>query len=112
MKLLFLAPQPFYTERGTPIAVKLAVTALCHQGHEVDLLIYHEGDDIDIPGMRLIRAGRPPGVDQVPIGFSIKKLLCDAWLMVAAFRLLRGGGYEVVHAVEESIFIAIAARLF
>ena len=61
MKILFLAPQPFYTERGTPIAVKLAVTALCRDGHQVDLLTYHQGQDIDIPGMRLFRAGRPPG---------------------------------------------------
>jgi glycosyltransferase involved in cell wall biosynthesis len=112
MKILFLAPQPFYTERGTPIAVKLAVTALCRDGHQVDLLTYHQGQDIDIPGMRLFRAGKPPGVDQVPIGFSIKKLLCDAWLMFKAFRMLRGGDYDVVHAVEESVFIGLVARLF
>jgi glycosyltransferase involved in cell wall biosynthesis len=112
MKILFLAPQPFYTERGTPIAVKLAVTALCRDGHQVDLLTYHQGEDIDIPGTRLFRAGKPPGVDQVPIGFSISKLLCDAWLMFKAFRLLRGGDYDVVHAVEESVFIGLVARLF
>jgi len=112
MKILFLAPQPFYTERGTPIAVKLAVSALCREGHRVDLLTYHEGQDIAIPGMRLCRAGRPPGVKRIPIGFSIKKLLCDVWLMFAAFRILRHGHYEVVHAVEESVFIALLARLF
>lgn len=112
MKILFLAPQPFYTERGTPIAVKLAVSALCKEGHQVDLLTYHEGQDIQIPGMRMFRAGRPPGVNHIPIGFSIKKLLCDAWMMFAAFRLLKGGQYDVVHAVEESVFIALLARLF
>lgn len=112
MKILFLAPQPFYTERGTPIAVKLAVTSLCREGHQVDLLTYHEGQDIDIPGMRLFRAGRPPGVDHVPIGFSIKKLLCDVWLMFSTFRMLRRGRYDVVHAVEESVFIALLARVF
>lgn len=112
MKILFLAPQPFYTERGTPIAVKLAVSSLCREGHQVDLLTYHEGQDIDIPGMRLFRARRPPGVDRVPIGFSWKKLLCDASLMFSALRLLRGGHYEVVHAVEESVFIALFARIF
>lgn len=112
MKILFLAPQPFYTERGTPIAVRLAVSSLCRAGHQVDLLTYPEGEDIPIPGMRLFRAGRPPGVKRIPIGFSIKKLLCDAWLMIAAFRMLRDGRYDVVHAVEESVFIALLARLF
>ena len=62
MKILFLAPQPFYTERGNPIAVKLAVTALCRDGQQVDLLTYHQGQDIDIPGMRLFRAGKPHSV--------------------------------------------------
>ena len=61
MKILFLAPQPFYTERGTPIAVRLAVASLCREGHQVDLLTYPEGEDIELPGMRLFRAGRPPG---------------------------------------------------
>lgn len=112
MNILFLAPQPFYTERGTPIAVRLAVSSLCREGHQVDLLTYPEGEDIAIPGMRLIRAGRPPGVRKIPIGFSLKKLLCDAWLMFTAFRLLRRNQYEVVHAVEESVFIALLARLF
>jgi glycosyltransferase involved in cell wall biosynthesis len=112
MKILFLAPQPFYTERGTPIAVRLAVSSLCRAGHRVDLLTYPEGEDIAIPGMRLFRAGRPPGVRKIPIGFSVRKLLCDLWLMFAAFRMLRGGHYDVVHAVEESVFIALLARLF
>lgn len=112
MKILFLAPQPFYSERGTPIAVRLAVASLCREGHQVDLLTYPEGQDIAIPGMRLFRAGRPPGVKHIPIGYSIKKLLCDVWLMFAAFRMLRGGHYDVVHAVEESVFIALLARLF
>jgi len=112
MKILFLAPQPFYTERGTPIAVRLAVASLCREGHQVDLLTYPEGEDIAIPGMRLLRSGRPPGVKRIPIGFSVKKLLCDLWLMFAAFRLLRGSRYDVVHAVEESVFIALFARLF
>ncbi|MEZ0238423.1 MAG: glycosyltransferase [Methylophilaceae bacterium] len=112
MKILFLAPQPFYTERGTPIAVRLAVSSLCRAGHRVDLLTYPEGEDIAIPGMRLFRAGRPPGVRKIPIGFSVRKLLCDLWLMFSAFRMLRGGHYDVVHAVEESVFIALLARLF
>ena len=41
MKILLLAPQPFYAERGTPIAVLLAATALCRAGHEVDVLTFH-----------------------------------------------------------------------
>ncbi len=113
MKILLVAPQPFYRERGTPIAVRVLVEQLCAFGHEVDLLVYHDGEDIQIPGLRLFRAGRPPGVDRVPIGISLQKLACDLWMMVALLRMLRRQRYDVIHAVEEMVFpAAILHRFF
>jgi len=112
MRILFLAPQPFFTERGTPIAVRDAVAELCAAGHEVDLVVYHEGEDVAMPGLRLIRAGKPPFVSRVPIGFSAKKLVCDLWLAATAYRLLATRRYDLVHAVEEAVFLALAARPF
>lgn len=112
MKILLIAPQPFYRERGTPIAVRLLAETLCSFGHEVDLLVYHDGDDIEVPGMRLLRAGRPPGVGQVPIGISWQKLVCDIWLIASMLRLSVKNRYDVVHAVEEAVFPAAAINLF
>jgi glycosyltransferase involved in cell wall biosynthesis len=106
MKVLLVAPQPFYQERGTPIAVRLLVEQLASFGHEIDLLVYHEGIDVPLPGVRIIRAGRPPGVRKVPIGISWQKLLCDVWLIAKMLKLLRTGGYDVIHAVEEAVFPA------
>jgi glycosyltransferase involved in cell wall biosynthesis len=112
MKILFMAPHPFFTERGTPIAVRFALETLAKMGHQIDLLTYHEGENIDVEGVRIIRITRPPGIRNVPIGFSLKKLVCDAWLAVSAYGLLFRNRYDVVHGVEESIFIALAARPF
>jgi glycosyltransferase involved in cell wall biosynthesis len=112
MKILVVAPQPFYVERGTPIAVKLLVETLCEFGHEVDLLVYHSGQDVAIPGMRLIRAGRPPGITKVPIGISPQKLICDLWLIAAMIRLTRRTRYDVIHANEEAVFPAAVLRYF
>jgi len=112
MKILLLAPHPFFSERGTPIAVRLAVDALCAMGHQVDLLTYHEGQDIEITGMRLVRISAPPCIRNIPIGFSVKKLVCDLWMAIAAYRLIFRNHYDVVHSVEESVFIALAARPF
>lgn len=111
MRILLLAPQPFFTERGTPIAIRALAAALCQQGHAVDLLTLHQGEDIAIPGMRLLRAPRPPGVRAVPIGFSPAKLWCDLFLTAAAIRQLMQRRYDVVHAVEEMIYPALLARL-
>src|SRR3546814_152515 len=100
MNILFLAPQPFYQERGTPIAIKLALTVLCAAGHKVDLVTYHEGADLEIQGMRTFRIAKPPFASNVPIGFSGKKLLCDVYLSFMLWRLLVRNRYDVIHAVE------------
>ncbi|MHB8834145.1 MAG: glycosyltransferase [Candidatus Methylomirabilia bacterium] len=110
MNVLLLAPQPFYRERGTPIAVRLLAETLCALGHAVDLLVYHEGEAVSFPGLRLLRAPAPPLVRDVPIGFSAKKLACDVALTASFLRLARPGRYDVVHAVEEAIFPAAWLR--
>ncbi len=111
MKILFLAPQPFYQERGTPIAVNLAVRTLCDFGHTVDLLVYHEGEYISHPGLTLHRIARVPFVRNVRPGLSLKKLACDTFMFFKTLSLLRRTKPDIVHAVEESVFIAWFVRL-
>ena len=109
MRILFLAPQPLYVPRGTPMAVRDAVTALADLGHSVDVLSFHEGADLNHPGVRHLRCARPPGVNQVPIGPSWQKACCDICFAFKALRLLHRGRYDMVHAVEEA---ALMARWF
>src|SRR5215471_21490178 len=68
MRILLVAPQPFYQERGTPIAVRILVETLCLQGHTVDLLCYHEGRDLEIEGLRILRTPPLPGIRNIPVG--------------------------------------------
>lgn len=117
MKLLFLAPQPFFQERGTPIAVRLALEVLSQRKDiEIDLVTYHEGVDIPIPHVTVHRTPRLSFLNGVRPGISLKKLLCDVLFFWTVFRLvLRNGGsssYQLVHAVEESVFIALLLKLF
>lgn len=108
MKILLLAPHPFYRERGTPIAVRLLAQTLAEDGHTIDLLCYHEGDDTAIhPCVTIHRSPAPPGVRGIRPGFSLKKLLCDVWMVPTALRMARHGTYDIVHAVEEAAFMAI-----
>ncbi len=109
MNILLLAPQPFYTERGTPIAVLNLATALSGQGHHIDILTFPHGRDIHLPNTRLLRTGRwlPLG-KHFPVGFSFRKIGLDAVMLFRALYLARKNNYDVIHAVEESVFIALA----
>jgi glycosyltransferase involved in cell wall biosynthesis len=110
MRVLVIAPQPFYQERGTPIATRLLVETLQALGHVVDVLTYHVGDDPKLPGVRVFRAPAVPFVRDVPIGFSVRKLLCDLALLLRLLTLTRRHRYDVLHAVEEAVFLSLLVR--
>jgi len=110
MNILLLAPHPFYQERGTPIAVDLLLKVLAERGEQVDVLTYHEGEDRAYPGpgaVRLFRIPPPPACRNIRPGFSLKKLAADAAMHRLAMRMARRKKYDLVHAVEESVFMAM-----
>jgi glycosyltransferase involved in cell wall biosynthesis len=112
VRILLLAPQPFFQARGTPIAVRVVLEFLASHGHQVDLLTYHEGSDVQIHNCRIVRIPRIPGVRDIRPGFSLKKVLCDVVMLATCARMMRRTRYDLVHAVEESAFIAAALQPF
>jgi glycosyltransferase involved in cell wall biosynthesis len=104
MKILAVAPQPFFTPRGTPFSVYYRTRALCELGHEVDLLTYGRGEDVDIPGCRIIRIPALHWLGPVRVGPSMLKLLLDCLMVVWTFGLLLKGRYDAVNAHEEAVF--------
>ena len=77
MKILVLAPHPFFQARGTPLAVRTVLEFLGARGHQVDVLTLHEGEDVVIPNCRIHRIPKLPGIRNVRAGFSFKKVVCD-----------------------------------
>lgn len=105
MKILLLAPHPFYQERGTPIAVDMLLRVLSAEGHNVDVCTFPEGEARYYKGVTVYRAspwGTPTGIGP---GFSIKKLYTDLFLFRLAAQLCRESRYDVVHAIEEAGFL-------
>ncbi len=110
MRILLLAPHPFYQARGTPIAVKTVLDFLSDRGDTVDVLTYAEGADVAIPNVTVHRVPRVPGLRGIRPGFSLKKVASDVLMVGACLRLVRRNRYDLIHAVEESAFIAAAMR--
>ena len=93
-KVLIVSPQPFYEDRGTPIAVGQLAAALCSLDFDVDLLAYPIGTPVSFPGFRLLRGRRPFGIRSVRIGFSFRKILLDLAMLGRLRALVRSGQYE------------------
>jgi glycosyltransferase involved in cell wall biosynthesis len=111
LRILFLAPQPFFEVRGTPLAVLAMVRTLAADGHRVELLTYPQGEDVAVPGVVHRRSLRLP-VGRVRAGPSVAKLLLDVPFVLEAAALLASRRFDVVHAVEEAAhLVAPLARL-
>ena len=106
MKILFLASQSFYEERGTPIAVDLLLSVLSKRGEEIDLVTYHLGKDVEYENVTIHRIRNLPFIQSVPPGFSIRKIVCDLFLFWVVISLIFRNQYHIIHAVEESVWIA------
>lgn len=111
MRVLVLAPHPYYIDRGTPIDVDILLRALSERGERVDALVYADGEDRDyenvrlhrIPSIRLLHGARP--------GPSLKKLLSDVLFFFSALRLVLRNDYDVIHAGEEAAAMALVFRV-
>jgi glycosyltransferase involved in cell wall biosynthesis len=113
MRILMIAPEPFFEPRGTPFSEYHRIRALLELGHTVDLVTYPFGRDVSMPGLRVFRCLRPPFVRDIGIGPSWRKLPLDVFVAFTTIRRALGGRYDAVHSHEEGSWfgVAIAALL-
>jgi glycosyltransferase involved in cell wall biosynthesis len=105
MKILIVAPQPFFSIRGTPLAVRELTNVFLKSGHTVDILTFHLGEDINANGLRIYRNKMLARyVKSIGPGFSFKKIILDMVIFPKALWLILKNKYDVVHCVEESAY--------
>jgi glycosyltransferase involved in cell wall biosynthesis len=107
LRILMLAPEPFFEPRGTPFSEYHRIKALVEQGHHVDLVTYPIGADVDLPNLRIIRSAPLPFVKKVPIGPSATKVFLDALLTVTALRQAMKQSYDAIHSHEEAGILGV-----
>ena len=107
VRILMIAPEPFFEPRGTPFSELHRIRALTELGHEVDLITYPFGRDVTMAGLRVFRSMRPPFVHHVGVGPSLAKLPLDLFLTFTVLRRACGARYDAVHSHEEGGVIGI-----
>jgi len=113
MKILMVAPEPFFEPRGTPLSVYHRVKTLGELGHEVHLVTYPFGEPVDLPGVRTFRSPRIPFLRRVKVGPSWAKIPLDLLLFLRVLARLGRERYDCIHTHEEaSLLGALLRRLF
>ena len=107
MRILMIAPEPFFEPRGTPFSEYHRIRALLDLGHTVDLVTYPFGQAVSLPGLRVFRCLRPPLVRQVKIGPSLAKVPLDLALTLTVMRRALAERYDAIHSHEEGAAIGI-----
>lgn len=113
MKILMIAPEPFFEPRGTPFSEYYRIKALSTLGHEIDLVTYPIGKDVDIKGLNVIRSLKPFFIKKVKTGPSVSKLFLDFFLFFKAFGKILFNKYDLIHTHEEAnIMGAFLSKVF
>ena len=108
-----LVPQPFFSPRGTPISVRSRLAALSELGHEVDVITYHLGGEVKIPGVRIHRTMNFSFIKEVAVGPSMNKIFLDVFIIIKAVRILLKNRYDLLHTHEEAaIFGSALSKIF
>ncbi|GAK61709.1 glycosyl transferase, group 1 family protein [Candidatus Vecturithrix granuli] len=112
MKILMIAPEPFFQPRGTPFSEYHRLKALSKLGHEVDFITYPIGENVDIARVTIYRSLKLPFVDNVKIGPSFVKILLDIPLFIQALWMVLTRHYDCIHTHEEAVIVGSLLRKF
>lgn len=106
MRILMIAPEPFFQPRGTPFSEYFRILALSGSGHEIDLVTYPIGKDVNIKNLRIIRS-KFPFIKSIKIGPSLKKIPLDLSLLLTSFFQLIRKKYDLIYTHEEASFFGV-----
>jgi glycosyltransferase involved in cell wall biosynthesis len=109
LRILMLAPTPYFSDRGCHVRIYEEAKALLARGHRVEIVTYHLGRDLgDIP---VTRTATIPWYRKLSAGPSWHKPCLDLLLLFKSLSVARRFRPDIVHAhLHEGAFIAALAR--
>ena len=109
MKVLHIAPTPFFADRGCHIRIAGIIAALNRRNVANLLCTYNPGRDI--PGIQIDRIAPVPGTIKPEAGPSASKYLADVALFFRVCSILRRWKPDLIHGhLHEGALVGWAAR--
>ncbi|MEK6794970.1 MAG: glycosyltransferase family 4 protein [Spirochaetota bacterium] len=111
MKILMIAPTPFFADRGCHTQIYEEIKALQKLGHSIVLCTYGLGRDV--PGVKIVRTLNPPWYKKIAAGPSYTKILLLPFLTITAFATALSFRPDIIHGhLHEGALIARALQFF
>jgi glycosyltransferase involved in cell wall biosynthesis len=95
LRVLMIAPTPFFADRGCHVRIYEEARALQALGCQVQVCTYHLGDDR--PGLPIYRTLRVPWYNKLAAGPSWHKMYIDVLLLFKAWAVARRFRPNVIH---------------
>lgn len=106
LRVLMIAPTPYFADRGCHVRIYEEARALIALGHDVRILTYHIGRDM--PGIPVYRIPQVSWYRKLAAGPSWQKPLLDILLFFRAMQVARRFEPHLLHAhLHEGAFLAI-----
>lgn len=111
MRILMIAPTPFFSDRGCHTQIYEEIKALQILGHEIVLCAYGLGRDL--AGVKIVRCFNLPWYRKLSAGPSYSKILLLPFLAFTAIKTIIGFKPEIIHAhLHEGALIARFCKIF
>lgn len=96
MKILMIAPTPFFSDRGCHVRIFEETKVLQKYGHQIIICTYHNGGDI--PGITTSRIINIPWYKKSEAGPSFQKIYLDIILLFHTLNVAKKWNPEIIHA--------------
>ena len=111
MKIVMIAPTPFFADRGCHTRIYGEIKGLQKIGHRVILVTYGLGRDV--PGVETVRCFNFPWYHKLTAGPSVWKILLLPFIAHTARKTIRREKPDIVHAhLHEGAMTAAWCRIF
>ena len=109
LRILMIAPNPFFVDRGFSVQVYEQARELIRLGHQVTICTYHCGRDL--PGLDIRRTPNIPWYTADQIGASYHRLYINLLLFALSLRVCREIKPDVIHGhIHEGALIGEMVR--
>ena len=109
IKIIHIAPTPFFADRGCHIRIRNEIYSLHRQPVSIILCTYHHGKNIK--GIDIRRIPRIPGYTKLDAGYSPFKFVADILLFFLVLKTVWQERPDILHAhLHEGVLVGWAVR--